>query len=72
MDKRAKEIRLTPLGIALVEDSMNAVHEIRLEYATRIGAQELDELENGLRSAVSKLKLDYLPESWVNSANQHH
>lgn len=72
MDKRAKEIRLTPLGTALIEDSMNAVDEIRLEYASCIGTQELDDLENRLRSAMSKLKLDYLPESWVNSANQHH
>ena len=71
MDKRAKEIRLTPAGIALVEESMKAVDEVRLEYARRIGIDELDELESRLRNAVSQLKLDYLPESWVNTANQY-
>ncbi|MFK8047954.1 MAG: MarR family winged helix-turn-helix transcriptional regulator [Halioglobus sp.] len=70
IDKRAKEIRLTPAGIALVEESMKAVAEVRQEYAQRIGEEELNELENSLRKAVNKLKLDYLPESWVNTANQ--
>lgn len=70
LDKRAKEIRLTPAGIELVEESMKAVDEVRFEYAQRIGAVELDELENRLRDAVNKLSLDYLPESWVNTANQ--
>jgi len=70
IDKRAKEIRLTPAGIALVEESMKAVEEVRQEYAHRIGEEELNELENRLRNAVNKLKLDYLPESWVNTANR--
>ena len=71
-DKRAKEMRLTVKGLALVKDSMNAVEEIRLDYAQRIGSEELDELETALRIAVHKLKLDYLPESWVNTVNQRH
>lgn len=72
LDKRAKEIRLTSAGIALVEENMKAVAQVRLEYARRIGEEELDELESRLRDAVNKLKLHYLPESWVKSANQAH
>lgn len=65
-DKRAKEIRLTEAGVKLVEDSMLVVEEVRQEYAQKIGAKELDELEGSLRAAVNKLGLTYLPESWVN------
>jgi len=70
VDKRAKEIRLTLAGISLVEDSMNAVDQIRQQYAEKIGVEELDELETRLRHAVNKLNLEYLPESWVNTSLQ--
>ncbi len=65
-DKRAKEIRLTQRGVALAEDSLEVINQIRSYYANKIGAQQLDELEQGLRDAVRKLQLEYLPESWVD------
>jgi DNA-binding MarR family transcriptional regulator len=66
-DKRAKAIRLTEKGVQLAADSLEVVDETRAYYADKIGAQELDELEQRLRSAVRKLELEYLPESWVDT-----
>lgn len=66
-DKRAREIRLTPSGISLVEDSLKAVTEVRAFYAEKVGTEELQELENRLRTAVKKIELNYLPESWVDA-----
>ena len=65
-DKRAKEIRLTEKGIQLAEDCIQITAEVRAEYAQRVGAAELDQLEACLRNAVDKLDLDYLPESWTD------
>jgi DNA-binding MarR family transcriptional regulator len=67
-DKRAKEIRLTQRGIDLAIDSLDVVDQVRSYYSTKIGDRELDELEDRLRSAVRKLELDYLPESWVETS----
>ena len=69
-DKRAKEIQLTDRGIQLVRDSMAVMTEVRDHYADQIGAEELDALENALRGAVRKLKLEYLPESWVDDTTR--
>ncbi len=66
-DKRAKEIRLTQRGIDLAEDSLAVVAEVRAYYEAKIGAEQLDELEERLRNAVDKLDLDYLPESWTQA-----
>jgi DNA-binding MarR family transcriptional regulator len=68
-DKRAKEIRLTQRGVALAADSLEVIDQVRSYYANKIGAQHLDELEQGLRDAVRKLQLEYLPESWVDPAH---
>jgi len=65
-DKRAKEIRLTERGVALVEDSLEIFSQVRVYYANKIGARQLDALEDGLRDAVRKLQLEYLPESWID------
>ncbi|CAA0118727.1 Transcriptional regulator SlyA [Halioglobus japonicus] len=67
-DKRAKEIRLTERGMALAADSLEVVEQVRSYYESRIGAAELDELEDKLRSAVRKLQLEYLPETWAEPA----
>lgn len=66
LDRRAREIRLTEKGIKLVEDSMKVIAEVRNDYATKIGAAELDQLEDMLRRAVNKIDLEYLPETWLN------
>ena len=63
-DKRAKEIRMTALGIQMTVDSLEVVAEVREHYNEKIGAQKLAKLESDLRDAVSKLELEYLPESW--------
>ena len=67
LDKRAREIRLTSRGVRLVEDSMKVVDKVRLEYAQKIGVEELEQLENMLRRAVNKIDISYLPESWVDA-----
>lgn len=64
-DKRAKEIRLTQRGVALVSDSLEVVNQTRAYYELKIGVQALEDLEISLRDAVRKLHLDYLPESWA-------
>ena len=64
-DKRAKEIKLTELGIQLAADSLEVVAEVRQYYAEKIGERELANLEASLREAMCKLELDYLPESWA-------
>jgi len=65
-DKRAKEIRLTQRGVALAEDSLEVFTQARSYYANKIGARQLDALEDDLRDAVRKLQLEYLPESWID------
>lgn len=67
-DKRAKEIRLTQRGVALAMDTLEVVDQVRSYYGHKIGSQLLDELEANLRQAVRQLQLDYLPESWADSA----
>ena len=67
-DKRAKEIRLTQKGIDLAEDCLQVVDEVRAHYDEKVGVEQLAELENQLRMAVSKLELEYLPESWVETS----
>jgi len=67
-DKRAREIRLTELGVKLAQDSLTAVDQARAVYEEKIGACELHDLEQQLRNAVGKLQLVYLPESWANQA----
>ncbi len=66
-DKRAKAIRLTERGMALALDCMQVIDEVRAHYVEKIGAQDLEDLEDKLRSAVRKLNLDYLPASWMES-----
>ena len=67
-DRRAKEIRLTELGIKLAADSLAAVDQTRLHYEDKIGAEELALLEEQLRLAMQKLELEYLPESWTEQS----
>ncbi|WP_165954264.1 MarR family winged helix-turn-helix transcriptional regulator [Seongchinamella unica] len=66
-DKRAREIRLTDQGVKLAADSLAAVDEARTHYEEKIGAEELQALEERLRQAVDQLQLEYLPESWTNN-----
>lgn len=68
-DKRAKEIRLTERGIALASDCLKVIAEIEAIYAEKIGAERLAQLEADLRSAVKRLDLEYLPESWADSGD---
>jgi DNA-binding MarR family transcriptional regulator len=64
-DKRAKVIRLTPLGVDLAEASLAVFEEVRANYALKIGAESLNHLEDTLRTVMSNLELEYLPESWA-------
>jgi len=66
-DKRAKEIKLTERGIKLAQDCLQVLQEVEADYAAKVGADELNALEEQLRSVVDKLALDYLPESWANT-----
>ncbi|MEM1113577.1 MAG: MarR family transcriptional regulator [Pseudomonadota bacterium] len=66
-DKRAKEIRMTEKGIQMTWASLRVVDNVYSYYAEKIGAEDLEELEQRLRSAVRSLELDYLPESWVEN-----
>jgi DNA-binding MarR family transcriptional regulator len=65
-DRRAKKIRLTERGTQLVSDSMEVVAEVRQHYASQVGEAELDSLELQLARCISKIDLDYLPESWID------
>ncbi len=65
-DRRAKKIRLTERGMQLVRDSMEIIEEVRAHYAAQVGTDELDALENQLARCISKIELEYLPESWVD------
>jgi DNA-binding MarR family transcriptional regulator len=71
-DKRAKAIELTEKGRALAHSTLRIQAQVRQDYAARIGANELDALEQQLRSALGKLKLDYLPETWDESEPSAH
>jgi DNA-binding MarR family transcriptional regulator len=64
-DKRAREIRLTERGVALVRDTQQALEEVQSHYQQKIGQESLTEIENGLRQAVGRLQLDYLPDTWT-------
>ena len=66
-DRRARAISMTDKGLALVEDAVEVIEEVRAEYAAKIGAQELEELESRLREAAAKLDLDYLPRLWAEA-----
>lgn len=66
-DKRAKEITLTERGVQLAEDSLQVVEQVRALYAEKIGAAQLDLLEEQLRQAIRQLELEYLPESWAET-----
>lgn len=68
-DKRAKEIRLTPRGVALAADSKAVIESVRGYYANLIGAQQLDDLEDKLRDGVRKLNLAYLPQCWADPSS---
>ena len=65
-DKRAKEIRLTERGMALAQDSLEVVSQTHDYYANKIGATQLQDLEQSLRSAVQQLKLHNLPATWAD------
>jgi DNA-binding MarR family transcriptional regulator len=65
-DKRAKEIRLTERGRVLAQDSLDVVSQTYDHYATQVGAQQLEDLEQNLRSAVQQLHLQNLPMSWTD------
>ena len=65
-DKRAKKIRLTDRGLELVRDTNDVVAEIRAQYASKIGSDDLDELERRLANCMRKIDLDYLPDSWLD------
>ena len=65
-DKRAREIRLTDKGVQLAHDSMEVVDEVQAYYIEKVGARELEELEQQLRKAILKIGLEYLPESWLD------
>jgi DNA-binding MarR family transcriptional regulator len=69
-DRRAKAIRLTQRGMQLVADAVEVAEEVHGEYAARIGASELAELDCRLREAARKLELDYLPPSWADEATE--
>ena len=64
-DKRAREIRLTERGVALVKDTQQALEEVQSHYRQKIGYDSLADIERRLRWAVVQLKLDYLPDSWT-------
>lgn len=67
-DKRAKAIRLTERGVSLAAESVEVFGQVRSYYELMIGAESLDQLEAALRQALRKLQLDYLPETWVDTA----
>jgi DNA-binding MarR family transcriptional regulator len=65
-DKRAKEVQLTERGRVLAQDSLEVVNQTCDHYAGKVGAQQLEDLEQNLRSAVQKLHLHNLPTSWTD------
>ncbi|MEM8561014.1 MAG: MarR family transcriptional regulator [Pseudomonadota bacterium] len=69
-DRRAKAITLTAKGQALVQDAIDCIEDTRQEYASKIGSNELQELEKRLREAASKLDLSYLPDLWAETAKE--
>ena len=58
VDKRAREIRLTPLGQQLAADCQAAVDEVQAGYRDRVGNDDMTELEDCLRRVVQRLGLD--------------
>ncbi|MEP4484724.1 MAG: MarR family transcriptional regulator [Halioglobus sp.] len=67
-DKRAKAIELTDKGEAMAQFALRIQAQVRQEYAIKIGVEELDALEQQLRTALGKLRLNYLPETWIEHA----
>ena len=67
-DKRAKAIGLTAQGEALAAEVLAATQQTRSFYESKIGAVELAQLESSLRSALGRLELDYLPQTWAQPA----
>ena len=65
--RRARAISMTDKGLKLVEDAVEVVEEIRVEYAAKIGEEALENLEHCLREAAAKLDLDYLPQLWAEA-----
>ena len=61
------------LGLGAVRiialDSLEAHRKVYAYYAGKIGQEPLQQLEDSLREAVSKLELDYLPESWTATSS---
>ncbi len=66
-DRRARAIRLTPRGTALMTDAVAAAREIDRFYASRIGEDAFRELDARLREAVARLELQHLPRAWSTS-----
>ena len=53
-------------SVQLVADSLVAVQEVKEHYAEKVGIDDLNRLEDGLRDVVRRLDLEYLPESWTD------
>jgi DNA-binding MarR family transcriptional regulator len=66
-DKRARAIGLTEAGVELALAAVSASDTVRAQYAAKVGEAELAELERQLRSALDRLELDYLPDSWTQT-----
>jgi DNA-binding MarR family transcriptional regulator len=62
-DRRAKKIRPTQRGLDLMRDSREAVDEVRQHYASQVGEEALQELEECLAKCVKHLDLNSLT-SW--------
>ena len=61
-DKRAKNIRLTPLGQKLFQDSIAVIEEISEEYDQLIGAQQISALASTLADSLAALHQGEQPE----------
>ncbi|MEE8058436.1 MAG: MarR family winged helix-turn-helix transcriptional regulator [Pseudomonadales bacterium] len=57
LDKRAKIIELTELGVNLVNDNMEIVDEVITEYTTAMGQKGIRDLEQILGQSVDALGL---------------
>jgi DNA-binding MarR family transcriptional regulator len=66
-DRRAKKIRPTQRGLALMRDSMEAVDEVRQFYASQVGEEALAGLEECLSGCVNRMDLGSLP-AWKSDS----
>ena len=66
-DRRAKKIRPTQRGLDLMRDSREAVDEVRQYYASQVGDEALQELEDCLSKCVTRIDLNSLT-SWKDSS----